>query len=256
MTEYGRGDSARTRPYGGYGDAGRRRSRRRLRITVIILIILVALLTGLDFGARAFAESRVAAELQQQGFPKKPSVSIAGFPFLTQVIGRDFRDVQIRSSNVTEGPLEIASVNATMNGVHVNSSFNGGHVDRLNGTIDVTFTALANAMTSEAGGLGAALGKTGLTLSRAGPDEVKSTLDLPVTSVTAVWRITRTGHNTINIHLVSRSGPTSGLLSSLGDINVPLPSLPMGLSIQRVSVIPNGLVGTVSGRNVRFGGSP
>jgi hypothetical protein len=35
---------------------------------------------------------------------------------------------------------------------------------------------------------------------------------------------------------------------------VPLPALPVGLSIQSISVTPNGLVGTVTGHNVSFGG--
>jgi hypothetical protein len=194
----------------------------------------------------------MASQIQQQGFPKKPSVSIEGFPFLTQVITRDFSDVKISSSNITEGPLEIASVTATMNGVHVNTSFKSGHIDRINGTIDVTFAALANAMTSQVGALGS-LGGAGLTLTQAGPHTVKATLDLVITSGTAVWRVTRTGHNVINIHLVSASGLTSSLLGSVGDINVPLPALPVGLSIQSISVTPNGLVGTVTGQNVKFG---
>jgi hypothetical protein len=232
----------------------RPRSRRRLRTIVIAVIALIIVLVGLDFGSRALAENVMASQIQHQGFPKKPSVSVGGFPFLTQVISRDFSDVHLSSSNITEGPLEIASVSATMNGVHVNTSFNSGRIDRLSGTIDVTFTALANAMAAQAGPL-ASLGAGGLTLSRAGPNEVKATLDLVVTSGSAVWRVTRTGHNEINVHLVSSGGGLgSDVLSSIGDINVPLPSLPLGLSIQGISVTPNGLVGTVTGHNVRFGG--
>jgi len=232
----------------------RPRSRHRLRTLIIVVISLIVVLVGLDFGARAFAENMMALQIQHQGFPKKPSVSIGGFPFLRQVITRDFTDVHLSSSNITEGPLEISSVNATMNGVHVNTSFNSGTIDRLSGTMDVTFTALANAMASQAGPL-ASLGNGGLTLSQAGPGEVRATLDLVVTSGTAVWRVTRTGHNEINVHLVSSGGGLgSDVLSSIGDINVPLPSLPLGLSIQNISVTSNGLVGTVTGQNVKFGG--
>lgn len=228
------------------------RTRHRLRTTIIVLIILIGLLVALDFGARAFAESKVASEIQQQGFPKKPSVTIEGFPFLTQVIGRDFKDVNISSTNITEGPLLIQSINATMNGVHVNSSFNGGSVDNLNGTLGVTFAALANAMTSQAGGLGS-LGGAGLTLSQAGTDEVKATLNLVITSGTAVWRVSRTSNGDISIHLVSSTGLTSSLLSGLGDITIPLPHLPLGLTIQSIDVTSSGLVGTVTGHDVSFG---
>jgi LmeA-like phospholipid-binding len=230
------------------------RRRHPLRITIIVVVVLLALLVALDFAARAFAENEAASQIQKQGFPKKPNVTIEGFPFLTQAISRDFKDVQISSGDVTEGPLEIQSINATMKGVHVNSSFNGGTVDQLNGTMTVTFTALANAMTSEVGG-GAlsSLGGAGLTLTDAGNNEVKSTLNLVVTSGTAVWQVSRTGHDEINLRLVSSSGLTSSLIGSLGNVTVPLPSLPMGLSIQSVSVTPSGLVGTVTGQNVSFG---
>ena len=249
MTRYAREESATTW-YGVYDDA-RPCSRRLLRTVIIVVVALAALLVALDFGARAFAEAKVASEIQQQGFPKKPNVSIKGFPFLTQVIGRDFSGVQISSSDVTDGPLQIASINATMTAVHVNSSFTGGTVGRLNGTLDVTFAALANAMTAEAGGLGS-LGNAGLTLSQAGPDEVKATLDLVGVSAAAVWRVTRASRNEINIRLVSLNGLTSGLLGSLADVNVLLPSLPTGLSIRSITVTPNGLVGTVTGLNVSF----
>jgi len=234
-----------------YGIVRPRRSHRLRTLTIVVLAVLVVLV-GLDFGGRALAENIMASQIKNQGFPAKPHVSIEGFPFLTQVISRDFSDIRISSSNITEGPLEIASVNATMSGVHVNTSFNSGTIDRLNGTIDVTFAALANAMTSQAGGLASALGGAGLTLTQAGPNEVKATMDLVVTSGTAVWRITRTGHNVINIHLVTSSGDLSSVLGAIQDINVPLPSLPVGLSIQRISVTPNGVVGTVTGQNVKF----
>lgn len=252
MTRYGREESATTR-YGVYDDA-RPRSRRLLRTVIIVVVALAALaalLVVLDFGARAFAEAKVASEIQQQGFPKKPNVSIQGFPFLTQVISRDFSDVQISSSDVTEGPLQIASINATMTAVHVNSSFTGGTVGRLNGTLDVTFAALANAMTAEAGGLGS-LGNADLTLSQAGPDEVKATLDLVGAGAVAIWQVTRADRNEINIRLVSLNGLTSGLLGSLADVNVLLPSLPAGLSIRSITVTPNGLAGTVTGQNLSF----
>src|ERR1700733_5249795 len=132
-----------------------RPSRRRhpVRVIIIVLIVLIALLVAADFAARAFAENKAASEIQQQGFPKKPNVDIEGFPFLTQVASHHFQDIQISSSNVTEGPLQ---------NVHINGAFSGGTIDTLNGTASITFTALSNAMTSEAGSLGQ-LANTGLT---------------------------------------------------------------------------------------------
>lgn len=236
------------------GYSPRPRRRRPLLIIFIVLIVIAGLLVGADFAARAYAESRVASQIQQQGFPKQPTVTIDGFPFLTQAISRNFGEVQLSSSDVTEGPLLIQSINATLNDVHVHPGYNGATVGQLAGSMNVTFAALANAMTAEAGGLGS-LVSGGLSLSAAGSDEVKATLDLPVAgSETAVWRVTRTGPQTINVHLVSNSGVLpSSLLNSIGTINIPLQKLPLGVSIQSISVTPAGLVGTVTGQNVSFG---
>jgi hypothetical protein len=245
-TEYG---------YTGYEDAPvRTRRRHPLRTIIIVLIVLLGLLVAADFAARAYAQNKMASEIQQQGFPKKPDVSINGFPFLTQVASRDFKNIQVSSSNITEGPLLIQSIHATMTGVHVNSSFQSGTVDHLNGTMTVTFPALANAMTSQAGALGS-LVSSGLTLSDAGNNEVKASLNLlgGLASGTAVWKISPSGPNEIHAHLVSSSGIGSAALSGISDITVPLPKLPMGMTIQSITVTPTGLVAVVTGHNVSFG---
>lgn len=231
-----------------------RRRRRPLLILSIVLAVIIGLLVAADFAARAYAESRVASQIQQQGFPEKPNVNIEGFPFLTQALARDFHQVQLSAGNVTEGPLLIESIHATLNGVHVNSSYNAATADQLNGTMNVTFAALANAMTSQAGALSSVV-SGGLSLSAAGSDEVKATLNLVVTSETAVWRVTRTGPYKLSLQLVSGGGVIpSSVLGSIGTITIPLPKLPLGLAIQNVSVTQSGLVGTVTGHDVSFGG--
>jgi hypothetical protein len=245
-----------TTGYTGYEDAAPARARRRhpLRTVIIVVIVILGLLVALDFGARAVAQNKMASEIQQQGFPKKPSVSINGFPFLTQVISRDFKNIQVSSSNITEGPLLIQSIDATMTDVHVNSSFQSGTVDHLHGTMTVTFPALANAMTSQAGNLGSLI-SSGLTLSDAGNNEVKASLDLlgGLASGTAVWKVSRTGHNDINVQLVSSSGIGSAAASGISDITVPRVALPLGMTIQSIAVTPTGLVAVVTGQNVSFG---
>jgi hypothetical protein len=231
---------------------GYRRRRHPLRIVIIVLIVLIGLLVAADFAARAFAENKAASEIKQQGFPKKPSVDIEGFPFLTQLAAKDFKDIQISSSNVTEGPLDIASIDATLKNVHINGAFSGGTIDSLNGTATITFTALANAMTAEAGPLGQ-LTNVGLTLSADGPGKVKATLNVVVFSGTAVWQVTRTSDNTLNVQLVSTGGLPKSLLSPVSDIKVRLPALPLGLKIQSISVNSSGLTGTLTGQDVNFG---
>jgi hypothetical protein len=231
------------------------RRRHPLRIVLIVVIVLAALFVGVDFAARAFAENKAASEIKQQGFPKKPSVDIEGFPFLTQVAAHEFHDIQISSSNVTEGPLDIESINASLKDVHINGAFSGGTIGSLDGTAAVTFSALSNAMTSEAGPLGQ-LATVGLTLSAHGSDEVQATLNAVVFSGTAVWRVSSTyssGVNTITVQLVSAGGLPASLLKPVSDITLRLPALPLHLEIQSISVTPSGLVGTLTGQDVSFG---
>jgi hypothetical protein len=229
-----------------------RRRHRGLVAGVVVLIVLVGLLVGADFWARSYAENRVASEIQQQGFPTRPTVTIDGFPFLTQVISRDFSEVQISSGSITEGPLQIQSINVTLDRVLVNPSYNGGTVTNLNGNAAITFTALASAMSSEAGSL-SQLVSGALSLSAAGSDEVKATLGVDGFGATAVWRVSATAPRTINIQLVSSGSIPSQLLNGIGTITITLPAMPLGLSLASINVTPTGLVATVTGQGVNFG---
>jgi hypothetical protein len=230
-----------------------RRSRRRLTTALIILVVLVGLLVAADFGAKAIAEREVASQIQKQGISQKPAVSIAGFPFLTQVISRDIHSMQISWHDLPEGPVTFKSINAVLNGVHINSSFNGATVSQLTGTAKITFGELSNAVSSQVGALGS-LGGAGLTLSQAGPDEVKASLDLLITSGSATWRVSRLAGNRLNIQLVASNGLPSQLTDAVRDITVPLSGIPLHLQVQSVSITPEGIVGTLTGQNVTFGG--
>lgn len=229
-----------------------RRRHRGLAVLAVVLLVLVGLLVGADFWARSYAENRVASEIKQQGFPTQPTVTIDGFPFLTQVVSRDFTEVQMSSGSITEGPLQIQSMTATLNRVLVNPSFNGGTVTSLNGNADITFTALGSAMSSEAGALSQLVSGT-LSLSAAGSDEVKATLGVDGFGATAVWRVTTTAPRTIYIQLVSSGSIPSQLVSGIGTIKITLPGMPLGLSLASINVTPSGLVATVTGQNVGFG---
>jgi hypothetical protein len=107
---------------------------------------------------------------------------------------------------------------------------------------------------SQLGPLGNLLSSSGLTLSAAGPDEVKASLNLLVASGSATWRVSRLSGRELQIRLVSSSGVPSSALSSLQTINIPIPKLPLGVKIDSVHITPQGVVGHISGRNLAFGG--
>lgn len=237
----------------GYSEAAPARGGRRrrpLRAVLIVVIVLIALLVAADFAAKAVAQGQFASQIKSHGFPTKPDVSIKGFPFLTQLAGRDFRQVNVSSANVPEGPVTIKTMNFVLNGIHLNSGFSGATVDHLTGTVFITFPELSSALTSQAGDLGSLVGGAGLTLTAASSNEVKASIDLVIVSGSATWRITQTGGNEIDAKLVASSGLPPALLGSVSNIKLQLPALPLKLSIQSLSVTPDGITGTLTGSHL------
>jgi hypothetical protein len=232
----------------------RRPGRRRARRYVIGLVVIVVLLVVLDFVARVAAENVMASKIEQQGLQHKPDVSIDGFPFLTQVVSRNFEQVNLSAADQTEGPVTITSINATARNIRLNSyAFSSGTIGSLSGTAVISFASLGNTLTQQVGPLGSVLNGAGLDLTDAGRDEVKASLNLLVASGSATWRVSRMSGDRLNIRLVGSSGLPSSLLQSIADIIVRVPKLPLGLTIDSVQVTPAGVVGRVSGSNVPFG---
>lgn len=233
-----------------YGTSGSRRASRWF----ITIVVVIAVLVGLDFGARAVAESVLATKIEQQGLSSKPDVAIDGFPFLTQVASKDFRRVTITATNVSAKSVTITTINAAATDIRLNSyAFSSGTIGSLSGTALISFASLASTLTSQFGALGSVLNGAGLQLSYAGPQEVRATVNLVVTSGSATWRVTRASGDSLNISLVASSGLPAQLLSSIQNLTVQLPKLPLGLTVGNVSVTQSGVVGTVSGRDVPFG---
>jgi hypothetical protein len=224
-----------------------------MRTFLIVVIVLLGALVATDFAARAYAQDKLAAEIQSHGFPKKPHVSIAGFPFLSQLASRNIRQVSISSANVPEGPVRFKKISAVLSGVHITSGFSGATVDHLTGSVFITFAALAHALTTQAGGLGQLAGGAGLKLTAASSDEVKTSFQVAIVSGSATWRITEIGGDQINVKLVSSSGLPSSLLGSVGNIRLRLPALPFHLSIKNLSVTPDGISGRLTGSHLSFG---
>ena len=210
-----------------------RRRRRRWTVTVFILIVVLVVLAIGDRVANAIAENSIANKIQSSGFPATPSVTIEGFPFLTQLIAHDIHQIDISASNVPAGPVNINSIKATATGVHLNSSFNGATVDQINGTMFIAFSSLASAGD---GGTGA-----GVSLSADGPDQVKITAGIGPLSDTEVAKVSLTGSRQINVQVVNNGSPLSSVLSSFGSFSFPIPKLPAGLQVKSVAVTSQGL---------------
>ena len=226
----------------GYQGPPARVRRRRRRWPWITLLVIVLVLVGGDRAANAYAENQMASQVQSSlALSGKPSVTIQGFPFLTQVAARTFNTVDVNASNETAGAagqLEIASLTATLHGMHIHGT-NSATVDQFNASALVTFTALAHA-----GGI-----PQGITLAPAGPNELKATVDILGFSSDATAKVTQVGSNKINVKITDFGGVPADVLGSLTDFTFSIPKLPAGVKIQSISVTQQGLRVTATGQN-------
>ena len=235
------------------------KQRRTGRKLVTWIIVVLVLLVALDFGAKALAENEAAAQIQKQGFPTKPKVSIAGFPFLTQVITRHFNQITITAGRIPAGPITVTSLNVVADNVHLNSNFQSGTAGPLHGTVLISLGAIGDAL-SAAGPIATFLGggsKGALNISSVGTNLVKGSLNLAggLVSWSATWKVVAAGPNEIDLHLVSSNGLPGGLQGSATDIKLPLSSLPAGLHLTGgLNSNSNGIVAQVFAQSFSFGG--
>jgi hypothetical protein len=195
----------------------------------------------------------MASQFQQNGLPVKPSVTIEGIPFLTQLAAKDFNKVDISASNVpvslpTGGNLTITSINAKINGLHISSysSTASARVDHMTATVFVSFSALAAA-----GGIGSG---TGVTFSPVNANTVKINASLAgIVSDSEEVQITVTGPQTISVKVLPGGGALGSVLGSFGSFSFNLPKgVPPSLKITSLSLNSQGVTVSAAAANAAF----
>lgn len=122
-----------------------------MRKLVITLIVVVGLLVAADFGVAAAAEYQVAKKMRAQfGLTDDPEVRINGFPFLTQAISGDYRDVEIKASGVpVRDELRDLEIQADLHHVRIALSdllagnTRGAKVDEVDGSVTIKASDIA-----------------------------------------------------------------------------------------------------------------
>jgi hypothetical protein len=230
---------------------GRNRRRRRVRrsvVAIFTILVLAILLTIGDRVANAIAENDMASQFTANGFPVKPSVTIEGFPFLTQLAAKDFKKVDISASNVPAGPVTIDTIHATITGMHISSFSNSAsaRVDHVTATAFISFGALAAA-----GGLG---GGTGITITQDGTDRLKITAGIGgIFSDSEEAVIKQTGPQTISIQILNSGSVVGDLLNAFGPFSFTLPQgVPASLRITGLTLNDQGLTVSAAASNATF----
>lgn len=85
-----------------------------------LVVVLTLLLVGADLGARAAAESLVARAVQDAaGLAERPQVQVRGAVFLPQVLRGAYREVDVSTVGLSDGPLRIDRVESKLTDVRV-----------------------------------------------------------------------------------------------------------------------------------------
>jgi len=220
----------------------RRRGRRATTVLITVLVLLVALFVAADRIAVAYAQNMIASKIQTQAsLSAKPSVSIKGFPFLTQVAAHDIRQVDISASNVTEAKVTISSIIATATGVHLSSGFNGATIDQINGTALITYASLENVLQIP-----------GATIA---PDPSGGANAVTISEgslASATGHVTLNGTNKVTVRIDSLGGLAgilSGAFGSASSYNLTIPTLPVGLKVTGLTTTSQGIQLQASAHN-------
>lgn len=228
---------------------------RAARRTLIVLLVLFGLFVAADRLALHFAEGEAASKIQSsRNLPEKPSVSIGGFPFLTQLVGKKFDEVKVTSPELTVndgkgGPdIRLQDFVIDGKGVRVTGNYSGIVADSGTGSAEMSYadlsSALPNHITVAYGGAPGKVKVSGkVDVPVLGAQNVSGTADVSVVNGTG-------------ISLGNLSG-ISGIPDGLGDIvgsvlqpKLQIAGLPSGLKLDTVQAGPDGIAVTVSGTDV------
>jgi hypothetical protein len=221
----------------------RRGRRRRWPIVLAVVVVLILAVLGIgDQVAKAVAQNAIAQKIESNGLSAKPSVSIEGWPFLTQLAAKDIKVIDISANNVTANGSKVAfNFTAKATGVHLSSlsSSASATVGQISGQAVLPFSSVAGL-----------LPVSGATISADpadGPNAVKADLGI-AGSVTGT--VKQSGTNQIVVQLNSASGLASILgSSSASALTIDIPKLPAGLVVRSVHVNSQGIVATASASN-------
>ncbi|MFJ4418849.1 LmeA family phospholipid-binding protein [Streptomyces sp. NPDC088925] len=176
---------------------------------VIALVTLLAFLALGDRWAVLYAEHTAAEKLKDaMHLEATPEVSIGGFPFVTQVLGKHLGSVTVTVPDVAADRVSLAKVSATADDIRLSgdlpTSLKGAFAGKVRGEVLLSFDDLNRE-----------LGASQVTFSGTGRDRVLARGTLPVAGhdvrVRADARITRDGTRGIRTEI-------GGIRLSLGDL--------------------------------------
>ncbi|NGN66825.1 DUF2993 domain-containing protein [Streptomyces sp. A7024] len=232
---------------------------RALRYALIGLVIIAALAVAGDRFALNRAEDRAASDVQREyALEKKPKIDIKGFPFLTQVLSKEFGHVAIDLSGIqaTSGtgggaPLKLASARADLRDVRViGNNWDRARAQRAEGKVHLDYDDISAAIP---GGI--------VQVSYGGADaagnkQVKAGVEVPIIGEqSATGTISVHGGDTIRMKATNTSGLPAFVRKQL-NWEWKITDLPAGITLKSVDIDKDGIDITGGGTDVDLQETP
>jgi hypothetical protein len=225
-----------------------------MRKLLIVVIVLVGLLVAADRVAAAVADHEIASKVAAAyNLPSKPSVSVRGFPFLTQVAAGNYHEVDLSIGQVTSGGVQVDGLDARLMGVHAPVSDLLGHSSsaitaaQVSGSGTVPLSSVQNRLPR-----GVRLSQDGGALRMSGTVSYLG-VSVPVSAVASLG-VSPSGITVTptRVSLGSGINAPASVISGQFRFVVPVTGLPLHLTVTSVSVTPGGVRVSAAATNVDF----
>lgn len=235
---------------------------RALKIVLIVIVVVGVLAVVADLIAVRLAESEAAGRIRTEyDLSKEPEIDIKGFPFLTQVAGKEFEHVEVGLSGIDAvgaggRTLRIDDVRADLRGVRVRGSgWDAATADRAEGEVRITYEDLSAALPLVKIGYGGE--------DAAGGDQVEATVGAGFMGQqieeTVRGKITVENGDTVRLRATGLENlegvpGVEEFVREQVDYEWRLEELPPGVELEDVEVSEDGITITGSGADVDLGG--
>ncbi len=242
-------------PVAGYAppQPPRKPRSRTVMIAVISVLAVLAVLIAGDRVANAVAQNVLAGQLQSElSTPTKPEVSIAGFPFVTQVLSGSFSSVQVTADDATvkEGPttVAIAHLDATLSGITATDRYQNIVADRGEASALVDWAGISTL--------------AGHQVSYVADDRMRIDFSVPIGRLSIDGFITGRPQLDVDAQTITVADPEvtvasvdvpQAVVDAVSRVvlqPIPIQDLPYDISVTGLTVQPDGVLLSGTGRDI------
>lgn len=229
------------------------------KVLIVLVVLLVVGVIAADRIGVMVAQNEISSRVAAQyNLPKKPDVSIGGFPFLTQAVAGKYDEIDVNIGDWTQQNITVHDLQVKLSGLSaplsdvVNNNTSNIVADTATASAIVPYDTIKNLAPHGVDSLAAT--PDGLELKgnfQVGGFNIPATIVVKVAAAPGGVAITP-------VSVKSSLGPAvpAGLLKGRLGFVVPIQNLPIGSRISQVDPTPTGLKVAATANNVHFSNVP